>query len=398
MTNSPIWQENSQGPHTCVIIPTFNNQATLAAVIEDAARYTQQIIVVNDGSTDQTTQILARFPFLLQISYPTNIGKGWALRKGFALALQHGYRFAITMDADGQHFGKDLPVLLQCLSSQGEALIIGARNMDQDGIPSRSNFGKRFSNFWFWLETGLHCPDTQSGLRLYPIARMRGMRLFSRKYELEIEVLVRAAWRGIKIASVPVSVYYPPKKERVSHFRPFWDFARISVLNCILVPIALLYIKPRDLLRYLGRRGNLRRLIQDALLHPRESDRIKAASVGFGLCMGILPIWGFQLLSAISLAYLFRLNKALVILAANISVPPMIPLIIFASYKMGAFWMDSRAEHLTFSHRITLASVGPHVKQYVIGSIILAVVVGVLSSLIVWIVLKTFKRNRGLRA
>lgn len=395
MTNSAIWQENPQGPHTCVIIPTFNNAATLGSVITDVARHTQQIIVVNDGSTDQTAEVLARFPFVTPLSYANNMGKGWALRMGFAMALELGYRFAITIDADGQHFGRDLPVLLDALSWAGEALVVGARNMDQEGIPGKSNFGNRFSNFWFWLETGQRCPDTQSGLRLYPIAQMRGMRLYTRKYELEIEVLVRAAWRGIKIVSVPVGVYYPPRQERVSHFRPFWDFARISLLNSLLVLIALFYIKPRDLLRYLGRRDNLKRLIRDELLHPHQSDQIKAASIGFGLFMGIVPIWGFQLVTAIALAMLFRLNKALVIVAANISIPPMIPVIIYASYKMGAFWLNAQGDPMAFSRHISLASVSAHFKQYILGSISLALLVGVLAGLIVWVLLKTFKRTRA---
>src|SRR5690606_8563116 len=122
---------------------------------------------------------------------------------------------------------------------------IGARNMKQAGIPGKSSFGNRFSNFWFKVETGINVPDTQSGFRLYPVARMKTMRFFTRKYEFEIEVLVRCAWKGIKIDSVPVSVYYAPEEERVSHFRPFIDFFRIGLLNTVLVLIAFLYVKPR---------------------------------------------------------------------------------------------------------------------------------------------------------
>jgi hypothetical protein len=121
--------------------------------------------------------------------------------------------------------------------------------MDQASVPGKSSFGNKFSNFWFWVETGLRMNDTQSGYRLYPVKQMQGMRFLTRKFEFEIEVLVTSAWRGIGITEVPVRVFYAEKEHRVSHFRPFKDFTRISILNTVLVVIALLYIKPRDLFR-----------------------------------------------------------------------------------------------------------------------------------------------------
>ncbi|HRQ51206.1 MAG TPA: glycosyltransferase family 2 protein, partial [Agriterribacter sp.] len=220
---------------TCVIIPTYNNADTLPAVIADVAAYTHQIIVVNDGSTDDTALLLASFPYIHVTGYANNKGKGMALRKGFERAVELGYTHAITIDSDGQHFAGDLPVFIDKLKEAPGAIIIGARNMDQAAVPGKSSFGNKFSNFWFKIETGINAPDTQSGYRLYPVAVMSGMRFFTRKYEFEIEVLVRAAWKGIAITAVPVSVYYAPKAERVSHFRPFRDFLRISLLNALLV-------------------------------------------------------------------------------------------------------------------------------------------------------------------
>jgi len=234
---------------TCVIIPTFNNAGTLADVIRSVAAYTSHILVVNDGSTDRTADIIASFPALEHLSYERNTGKGWALRQGFKRALVLGYRYAITMDSDGQHFAADLPAFMEKIAGMPDALIVGARNMDQASVPGKSSRGQAFSNFWFTLETGIRCPDTQSGFRLYPIALYRGTRFFSRKYEFEIEVLVRSAWSGIPVVSIPVRVYYPPAGERVSHFRPFKDFARISVLNSILVILTFCYIKPRAAFR-----------------------------------------------------------------------------------------------------------------------------------------------------
>lgn len=240
----------------CVLIPTFNNAATLGKVIRDVAEYTKNIVVVNDGSTDSTSDILRSFPFVHAVEFPVNRGKGMALRTGFRKAVELGYDYAISIDSDGQHFADDLPVFLEELKRSPEAIIVGARNMDQSSVPGKSSFGNKFSNFWFRLETGIRLSDTQSGYRLYPVGQLYDKRYFTRKYEFEIEVMVRAAWSGIDVVQVPVKVFYPTKEERISHFRPFRDFSRISVLNTFLVIITFLWIKPRDLYRTIKKKNS----------------------------------------------------------------------------------------------------------------------------------------------
>lgn len=381
-------QMEEVGP--CVIIPTYNNANTLGQVITDVRNYCRQIIVVNDGSTDHTAEILKAHPDIDLVSYAPNRGKGWALRKAFARAIERGFAYAIAIDSDGQHFAKDLPVFLEKIRQEPGALIIGARNMNQESVPGKSSFGYKFSNFWFRVETGIKCPDTQSGFRLYPLEPINKMRFFTRKYEFEIEVLVRLAWKGIKVDAVPITVYYAPKAERVSHFRPTLDFIRISILNTLLVLIAFLYIKPRNFFRTLFNREKFKQMMNDHLFNPHHSARVKAISIGLGVFMGIVPIWGFQLVSAIFLAVLFRLNKPLVIIAANISIPPMIPLIIFLSYKVGAFWLGPDAQALQFNRSISLDTIRHNLQQYIFGSITLAVLAGIVFGLLAYILLKLF--------
>lgn len=393
MSGSSICRQKFEELKACVIIPTYNNEQTLAAVISDVAGYTGHIIVVNDGSTDNTRNIIDSFPGIQCISYEKNVGKGWALRKAFEYAVSKGYDFAVTIDSDGQHFAKDLPVFIEKLEQERNAIIIGARNMNQESVPGGSSFGNKFSNFWFKLETGINSPDTQSGYRLYPIHALKNMRFFTRKYEFEIEVLVRAAWKGISILSVPVTVYYAPKESRISHFRPYKDFARISVLNTILVLVTFLYIKPRDFFRSIFVKKNFRQKIHEHLFNSGHSDINKAISVGFGVFMGIVPIWGFQLVTAIFLAILFRLNKALVVIAANISIPPMIPLVIFLSYKAGAFWMGHNAMQLDFSRALSIDSIKKNLQQYIYGSISLAIIAGLLFGMLTFLLLKLFHRK-----
>ena len=378
---------------TCVIIPTYNNDSTLSAVIADVEQYTSNIIVVNDGSTDNTAIILASLPHIDIISYSKNKGKGWALRKGFEKAVESGYTHAITIDSDGQHFAGDLPVFMDKLQLAEDAIIIGARNMNQSSVPGKSSFGYKFSNFWFKIETGINAPDTQSGYRLYPVALMKDIHFFTRKYEFEIEVLVRAAWKGIKIESVPVLVYYAPKEKRISHFRPFKDFFRISVLNTFLVLIAFLYIKPRNFFRSIFKKRNWEVFFREQVFNVNEPHYIKALSVALGICMGIMPVWGFQLVTAIFLSIVLKLNTALVITAAHISVPLLIPLIIFFSYKTGAVWMANGGGDLTFSSSLTFESVRNNFQQYLYGGITLALVSGIVCGLVTWALLAFFNKK-----
>ena len=237
----------------CVIVPTYNNHKTLKRVLDSVLLYTANIIVVNDGSTDETHQILGDYPQLAQIHFPKNSGKGMALRKGFKEALRLGYEFAVTIDSDGQHFASDIPLFISEISNDNPMLLIGSRNMMQEGVPKKSSFGNKFSNFWFWFETGNRLEDTQSGFRLYPLKHIP-KKYFTTKFEFEIEVIVRTAWKGIPVKNIPIKVLYDPA-ERVSHFRPFQDFTRISILNTVLVFIALFYIKPRDFFGSLKKKG-----------------------------------------------------------------------------------------------------------------------------------------------
>lgn len=379
--------------NVCIIIPTYNNAQTLEKIIKDLSVFTDDIYIVNDGSTDHTREILNKFTGLRSLSYSENVGKGWALRKGFEWALKAGFDYAITIDSDGQHFAEDIPLFIQKLEEKGPALILGARNMKQEGIPGKSSFGHKFSNFWFWVETGVRAPDTQTGYRLYPIKLLRGMNFYTRKYEFEIEVLVRASWKGIAIESVPVKVFYSPKETRISHFRPFKDFSRISVLNTLLVIITVAYIIPRNFLRTLFAKKTYSK-IASKIIESNESKLHSSVSLAFGVFMGIVPIWGFQLIVAILLSVLFRLNKLLVVLSANISIPPMIPLIVFLSYKLGGFMMGNDAgEQMTFDSSITIESVRNSFVQYAFGSVVLALIGAVLTGFGSYLLLSLIKRK-----
>ncbi len=352
----------------CVLIPTYNNEKTLRRVIDGVLEYTQNIIIVNDGSTDSTSEILKTYPQLTVLNLPENKGKGNALKIGFRKARDLGFHHTITIDSDGQHYSDDIAVFVEALLAENEdVLLIGNRNMSQDGIPKKSSFGNRFSNFWFWFETGIKLEDTQSGYRLYPLNKIP-KKYFTPKFEFEIEIIVRTAWKNISVKNVPVKVLYDPA-ERVSHFRPFKDFTRISILNTILVIITLIYIKPRNFITNF-RKKSFKRFIKEDVLESDGSNRNKAFSIALGTFIGLSPIWGFQTALTISLAVIFKLNKVLAFVASNISFPPFIPFIIAGSLFIGAPFVDGETNFL--NHDINFELVKNHLLQYIIGSLILA--------------------------
>lgn len=352
----------------CVLIPTFNNEKTLKRVIDGVMDYTEDIIVVNDGSTDSTREILRSYSQIEVIDLPENKGKGNGLKIGFRRAKELGYDYAITIDSDGQHYPDDIPVFVEALLNEKEdVLLIGNRNMSQDGIPKKSSFGNRFSNFWFWFETGIKLEDTQSGYRLYPLHKIP-KKYFTPKFEFEIEIIVRTAWRHVSVKNVPVKVLYDPA-ERVSHFRPFKDFTRISILNTILVTITLLYIIPRNFVNNFKKKS-IKRFIKEDVLESDGSNRIKAFSIALGVFVGFSPFWGFHTLIVISLSVLFKLNKVLAFFASNVSLPPFIPFIIAASLFLGSPFVQGDSN--IFSQELNFDLVKNNLLQYVIGSFILA--------------------------
>lgn len=251
------WAAIFDDERACVIVPTYNNEQTIVDVLCRIRAYTRNIIVVNDGSTPATMQaISAAFDASEKpeiVDYSPNRGKGYALMQGFRRALELGYRFAVTIDSDGQHFPEDIPAVMDCHLANKDALVVGSRNLTADNMPTKNTFANKFSNFWFHLQTGIRLEDTQSGYRVYPLEQINLKWPITPRYEAELELLVFSAWRGVPVTSVPVRVYYPPVGERVSHFRPFWDFFRISVLNSILTIVALLFYLPVKLLRSLHR-------------------------------------------------------------------------------------------------------------------------------------------------
>ena len=384
-------QELLNSTNFCVIVPTYNNHKTLKKVLDSILDFTSNIIIVNDGSTDTTNEILKQYSELTQIHHPQNIGKGRALRNGFRKAIEMHFEYVITIDSDGQHFASDIPNFIAAIQNEPNALLIGSRNMTQENVPKKSSFGNKFSNFWFKFETGIVLEDTQSGFRLYPL-KLIPKQFYTNKFEFEIEVIVRSAWKGIVVKNIPIQILYDPA-ERVSHFRPFKDFTRISILNTVLVLNALLYIKPRDFFRRAKKKGFKKFFLED-ILESSDSNFKKSAAIALGIFIGISPFWGFQTVLLFTFAALFRLNKVIAYLASNVSFPPFIPFVIYGSLKMGSYFVSNDAP-LILDSSVTLDDIQKNATQYIVGSLILASVLALTFGLISYLLLTAFSSKKN---
>ena len=212
-----------------VIIPVYNHEQRIGVVIGQALKLGLPLLVIDDGSTDRTAEIIRQIPGISVIRHPVNQGKGAALLTGFAAAVEQGCDWAVTIDGDGQHLPEDATSLLRAAGENRRIIVVGRRQgMVGKNVPWTSRFGRGFSNFWVWAAGGPLITDSQSGFRLYPLPEALHLGVKATRYQFEVEVLVRAKQRGINTIEAPVRVIYQAKGERVSHFSPWLDFRRNS--------------------------------------------------------------------------------------------------------------------------------------------------------------------------
>jgi glycosyltransferase involved in cell wall biosynthesis len=209
-----------------LVIPVYNHEKAVVEVINKSLKLQVPVFVVDDGSTDSTPTKVLTIPGIHLLHHPENRGKGAAILTGFTEASKMA-DWVITIDADGQHDPDDALKLIQAIPEGGRPIVVGMREgMAERDAPWTSRFGRRFSNFWVSVAGGPAMTDSQSGFRIYPVPESMNLALFSRRFQFEVEILVKAGWYHIPVIEVPISVNYPPQTGRISHFHPFIDFLR----------------------------------------------------------------------------------------------------------------------------------------------------------------------------
>jgi uncharacterized protein (DUF2062 family) len=377
-------------PKTLVVVPVYNHAATLRGVVKGCLREGYSVLVVDDGSTDGSLATVADLP-ITRHRLAQNRGKGAALQAGAAVAADLGYEAVITLDADGQHDPLDAKLLLEVAAPAWPAIVLGARRMASLNVPSASRFGMAFSNFWVRLECGENLPDTQSGFRLYPVALLT-RRFLSRRYTFEVEVLVRGSWAGLPILSTPISVYYPPREERVSHFRMFRDNLRLTTLHTWLVARSLLpwphrrlFPKPAAAPPSASLWHPIRFFRQLSIEHTSPGEL--ATAVWVGIFIGSLPIIPFGIATILYVCHRLRLNKLAGAGASNICIAPFVPFLCIEVghfLRYGEWWTR-------FTRQALVNEIHLRLWEWLLGSMIVGPILGALGALLTYLLVRAFR-------
>jgi uncharacterized protein (DUF2062 family) len=287
------------------------------------------------------------------------------------------------MDADGQHFANDLPAFLAEAQSHPEALIVGVRDFYAAGAPAGRRRSNAVSSFWFRVEAGVCLGDTQCGFRCYPLPLTQRLKIRSGGYAFELEFLVRTAWVGTRIVAVPVKSVYQPEQLRDSHFRPVSDLAHITSMNVGLVLQSWLVPQSLRAAWSCGERKSLFKVIREFFSEHAHDPLRMALAAGLGLFFGIAPIWGYQMVAAAAAAHFLRLNKAITLLASNISIPPMMPLILYGALALGHWMFTGQGLELSLE-QMTRAKALQYLAQWAVGSVALGAIVAVVGTVITY--------------
>jgi len=362
-----------------IVIPVYNHPTTLRGVVTQALQVHHEVMVVDDGSTEDAFSFLQGLQ-VHRVRHPQNLGKGAAILTAAREARRMGMTHMVTIDADGQHSPDDFNRFIPVIQEAPDAIVVGKRDFQNSRVPRANRFGRSFSNFWLRLQTGKTLGDAQSGFRAYPLSVLENLKLHEKRYTFEIEVLVKAAWAGVELREVDIPVYYPPATERVSHFHLFWDNLRLSLLNAKLTMRSVAPLPHKKIVNSRHRPGE-----KITVLHPLKSlktlltentspERLAAAGA-LGVFLGTLPLIACHTITILFAAGFFRLNKVAALSSSQICMPPFVPAICI---EIGYF-----IRHGSFLTEISLKTLGyqapERLYEWLIGSLILAPALAVLT-------------------
>lgn len=377
-----------------LVIPTYNNVSTLRRVVGRAIATGLKVLVVNDGSTDGGLDTLNGLKMVSRIDFPQNRGKGAAILAASEWAEAHQFSHMITIDADGQHNPDESFLFKRKIEENPSAIIIGNRQFQQEDVPFSSRFGRRFSNFWFRVCSGINLPDTQSGFRAYPVFALRRIDCYSRRYNFEIEIIVRAVWAGLDVNYVNISVNYSLETRESSHFDPLWDNLRISASFTRLVfrnftpwPHRILMRKDKENSRV----GGL------SILHPLRSIKILlkentspmeiTLAAMLGIFLGTLPLIASHSIAIIFFATRLRLNRLIALNISHICAPPLVPAL---AIEVGYFLRHGH--FLTeFNFRTLGYEAHERLFEYFIGSLLVGPLLALLVGLVVYLLIQIYQ-------
>jgi uncharacterized protein (DUF2062 family) len=386
--------------HVFVVIPVYNQPEQLRQVVERCLAVHPQVLIVDDGSDQPVAALLEDHPVQV-LRHEANLGKGMALQTAAAYVREQGGTHMISLDADGQHYPEDIGLFMDEIHHHPEALVLGVRDFSGGQVPGSSRFGRSFGNFWVRVQTGTRVRDIQSGFRAYPIFLFEQLKCLSQRYDLEVEIVVRALWAGISVPHVPVRVFYPPPELRNSHYHKLHDNLRLTLLNTLLT-IRAFVPWPHRQVNAQSRQATVTvwhplRSIR-LLLTERATPRELACAVALGVFLGAVPLIACHTLVILIAAAWLRLNRVTAVAASQLCMPPVVPAFCI---EMGYYMRFGRFLTLEGLHTlrdVTFLRLGhlglERLWEWLLGSLVVGTALAFSLGLLTYAVALVFERKR----
>lgn len=382
--------------HIWCVIPVFNNKDTVKNIATGCRSYLRHIVVVDDGSTDIDVSALFSGSDVVVLRHEKNMGKGQTILTALRYIEKQGGRFMLTIDADGQHYPRDIKKFIPLLQDDETVIVVGCRKFDGGHIPGKSKFGRKFANFWLRVEAGVSIDDCQSGFRAYPVKYLSQIKLHGSYYDFESEVLARAVWAGLRLKQVDVDVWYPEPQYRVSSFRPILDNIRISCMHTRLIGRCLLPFPHRKLVS-----APAKFFDSDALFHPVKflKKLLKenatplglAVSATVGIFLAVLPLISIHTLVIIYVTTRLHLNKVMAVSIQNVCMPPFIPILCIelGHYMRYGRWLTE------ISWDVVFGQIQHRLFEWLLGSLIVAPIAALIMGLVVFFATSALQKKRA---
>lgn len=365
----------------CVVMPAHDHGETLAALLNVVLAVVPDVVVVDDGSTDHTEQVLLGFPQVHRVRHERTEGYGVSLLAGLEKAHEIGCSHAIVMEADGRHSAADLWKFLRTARRNPTAVVVGFRRPGAGGRhPIMRAAMRAFSNFWVWIAAGRVIRDSQSAFRCYPVAPLLELVYRSRGHEFATELAVKGAWLGLPFRAVPVAS--PPGRKPDARFAVlrdswrWWHLIWLLIWQRVLFPRPLLAAIHRKEFQDLRPMQRARVYTKGIILQETTTAGRFAMAVAVGVFFAIVPLWGVQMALALALGHYLGLSKPLIILACNVSWGLLLPVILIGSLALGQFIVDGDVEIVTSPSLVTVALIKEYLLEYLIGGSVLAFLAG----------------------
>lgn len=385
---------SQQEPKVIIVIPVYNHSTTLPGVVNGALAVHDDVMVVDDGSTDKNADTLAGFNIHI-IHHEKNLGKGAAIKTATLAARKLGMTHIVTIDANGRYDPADFYLFAGALKENTDSIIVGRRDFQKGEVPILYRFSRRLANFWFQVQTGKSLGDVRCTFRAYPLAVLENLPLKTRRNSFEVEVLTKAAWAGVNLNEVNISLYFHRPEKQKFNFDSLMDNLRVTLFNFHLTMRSIVPW-PHQKLISKNRSGSKISVLHPlrsikTLLTENTSPRQLASACALGVFLGTLPLIGFHNITILFAASYFRLNKVVALATSGLCVPPFVPaLCIEAGYFM---------RHSTFLTEISIKTIGyqalERIYEWLIGSLVLAPVFAVLVGSIIFLIALFFKNPRG---